>query len=69
MILQIIDTGKRELYIQLPFNVLSHISGRIPAHIVQVVDTQMYIDGYQVKPVSDASYGSLWEVSFTLKEF
>ena len=28
-----------------------------------------YIDGYQVKLVSDTSYGSLWEVSFTLKEF
>lgn len=32
-------------------------------------NTQMYIDGYQVKLVSDTSYGSLWEVSFTLKEF
>ena len=34
-----------------------------------IVTTQMYIDGYQVKLVSDTSYGSLWEVSFTLKEF
>ena len=34
-----------------------------------IVNTQMYIDGYQVKLVSDTSYGSLWEVSFTLKEF
>jgi hypothetical protein len=25
--------------------------------------------GYQVKLVSDTSYGSLWEVSFVLKEF
>ena len=33
-----------------------------------IVDTQMYIDGYQVKLVSDTSYGSLWEVSFVLKE-
>ena len=32
-------------------------------------DLQMYIDGYQVKLISDTSYGSLWEVSFTLKEF
>ncbi len=31
--------------------------------------TAMYIDGYQVKLVSDTSFGSLWEVSFTLKEF
>ena len=34
-----------------------------------LVTTQMYIDGYQVKLVSDTSYGSLWEVGFTLKEF
>ena len=34
-----------------------------------IVNTQMYIDGYQVKLVSDTSYGSLWEVSFVLKEF
>ena len=34
-----------------------------------LVTTQMYIDGYQVKLVSDTSYGSLWEVSFVLKEF
>ena len=34
-----------------------------------IVTTQMYIDGYQVKLVSDTSYGSLWEVSFMLKEF
>lgn len=31
--------------------------------------TAMYIDGYAVKLVSDTSYGSLWNVSFTLKEF
>ena len=34
-----------------------------------IVTTQMYIDGYQVKLVSDTSYGSLWNVSFTLKGF
>lgn len=32
-------------------------------------ETQMYIDGFQVKLSNDTSYGSLWEVSFTLKEF
>ena len=32
-------------------------------------ETQMYIDGYSVKLQHDTSYGSLWEVSFTLKEF
>ena len=31
--------------------------------------TTMYIDGYSVKLSADTSYGSLWEVSFTLKEF
>lgn len=31
--------------------------------------SQMYIDGYSVKLAADTSYGSLWEVSFTLKEF
>ena len=36
---------------------------------MNIVNTQMYIDGYQVKLVNDTSYGSLWEVSFTLKEF
>ena len=36
---------------------------------MNIVNTQVYIDGYQVKLVSDTSYGSLWEVSFTLKEF
>ena len=29
----------------------------------------MYIDGYNTKLVHDTSYGSLWEVSFSLKEF
>ena len=36
---------------------------------VFITAMQMYIDEYQVKLVSDTSYGSLWEVSFTLKEF
>ena len=36
---------------------------------MNIVDMQMYIDGYQVKLVSDTSYWSLWEESFTLKEF
>ena len=36
---------------------------------MNIVNTQMYIDGCQVKLVSDTSYESLWEVSFTLKEF
>ena len=36
---------------------------------MSLVSTEMYIDGYSVKLASDTSYGSLWEVSFTLKEF
>ena len=44
-------------------------AGYLDAATSNIVNTQMYIDGYQVKLVSDTSYGSLWEVSFTLKEF
>ena len=43
--------------------------GYLDMETMNIVTTQMYIDGYQVKLVSDTSYGSLWEVSFTLKEF
>ena len=43
--------------------------GYLDMETMNIVDTQVYIDGYQVKLVSDTSYGSLWEVSFTLKEF
>lgn len=34
-----------------------------------IINTQMYIDEYQVKLVSDTSYANLWEVSFVLKKF
>ena len=43
--------------------------GYLDMETMNIVDTQVYIDGYQMKLVSDTSYGSLWEVSFTLKEF
>ena len=43
--------------------------GYLDMETMNIVNTQMYIDGYQVKLVSDTSYGSLWEISFTLKEF
>jgi len=43
--------------------------GYLDMETMNIVDTQMYIDGYQVKLVSVTSYGSLWEVSFVLKEF
>lgn len=50
---------------------------KLPSIAVKYLDTetfnmrqtQMYIDGYSVRLASDTSYGSLWEVSFTLKEF
>ena len=35
----------------------------------EVVETEMYIDGYKLSLVKDTSYRGLWEVSFTLKEF
>ena len=35
----------------------------------EVVETEMYIDGYKLSLVKDTSYKGLWEVSFTLKEF
>ena len=50
-------------------NSLKITVGYLDMETMNIVDTQMYIDGYQVKLVSDTSYGSLWEVSFTLKEF
>ena len=34
-----------------------------------IVNTQMYIAGFQSRLAADTSYGSLWEVSFTLMEF
>ena len=43
--------------------------GYLDMETMNIVNTQMYIDGYQVKLVSDTNYGSLWEVGFTLKEF
>lgn len=36
---------------------------------VAVKAAEMYIDGFKAKLVQDTSYGGLWEVSFTLKEF
>lgn len=43
--------------------------GYLYMETMNILDAQMFIDGYQVKRVSDTSYGSLWEVSLTLKEF
>lgn len=35
----------------------------------QAKTTQMYIEGFKAKLVQDTTYGGLWNVSFTLKEF
>lgn len=43
--------------------------GYLDTGTMNIVDTEMYITGFQSKLASDTSYGSLWEVSFTLKEF
>lgn len=34
--------------------------GYLDMETMNIADTQMYIDGHQVKLVSDTSYGSLW---------
>lgn len=36
---------------------------------MSMTDTEMFMDGFESKLVKDTSYGSLWEVSFTLREF
>lgn len=43
--------------------------GYLDTATVNIVDTQMYIDGFKSRLAADTSYGGLWEVSFTLKEF
>ena len=37
--------------------------------LIELRETSMYMDSYKVKLVKDTSYQSLWEVSFTLKEY
>ena len=43
--------------------------GYLDMETMNIVNTEMYITGFQTKLAADTSYGSLWEVSFTLKEF
>ena len=43
--------------------------GYLDTATMNIVDTQMYIDGFKSRLAADTSYGGLWEVSFTLKEF
>lgn len=35
----------------------------------ETMNTEMFIDGFKSRLAADTSYGGLWEVSFTLKEF
>ena len=37
--------------------------------LMELKKTSMYMENYKVKLVKDTSYQSLWEVSFTLKEY
>ena len=43
--------------------------GYLDMGTMKIVNTEMYISGFQSRLAADTSYGSLWEVSFTLKEF
>ncbi len=43
--------------------------GFIDSSTMLQATAEMYIDGYKEKLVHDTSYGGLWEVSFTLKQF
>lgn len=43
--------------------------GYLDTATMNTVNTQMYIHGFKSKLAADTSYGSLWEVSFILKEF
>lgn len=43
--------------------------GYLDTATMNIVDTEMYIDGFKSRLAADTSYGGLWEVSFTLKEF
>ncbi len=43
--------------------------GYLDTASMNLVDKQMYIEGFQSKLVKDTSYGGLWEVGFSLREF
>ncbi len=43
--------------------------GYLDTATMNIVNTQMYIDDFKSRLAADTSYGGLWEVSFTLKEF
>lgn len=77
----VVRTGVVE--IQVSFNVSRTWLGKLTAYsklesmTVGYLDTEtgditvteMYMDGFQSRLAADTSYGGLWEVGFTLKEF
>ena len=43
--------------------------GYLDTATMNMVNAEMYIEGFQSRLVKDTSYGGLWEVGFTLREF
>lgn len=64
------NVSKRWLQKLSEYKKLASITvGYLDTATMNIVDTQMYIDGFKSRLAADTSYGGLWEVSFTLKEF
>ncbi|MCM1345093.1 MAG: hypothetical protein NC305_17530 [Lachnospiraceae bacterium] len=64
------NVSKRWLQKLSAYKKLASITvGYLDTATMNIVDTQMYIDGFKSRLAADTSYGGLWEVSFTLKEF
>ena len=41
----------------------------LDTEILELKETQMYIEKFQVKLIKDTSYKGLWEISFSLEEY
>ena len=64
------NVSKRWLQKLSEYKKLASITvGYLDTATMNIMDTQMYIDGFKSRLAADTSYGGLWEVSFTLKEF
>ena len=64
------NVSKRWLQKFSAYKKLANITvGYLDTETMNTVNTQMYIDGFRSRLAADTSYGGLWEVSFTLKEF
>lgn len=64
------NVSKRWLQKLSEYKKLASITvGYLDTATMNIVNTQMYIDGFKSRLAADTSYGGLWEVSFTLKEF